>query len=66
MKCYILLQTAAIFFLSNLYLKQGIGWVYVTVNFICKDYSCGERESSENYKMKNFFPIVGFESETFQ
>ena len=32
----ILLQTAAIFFLSNIYLKQGIGSVYVIVDFICK------------------------------
>ena len=31
----ILLQTAIIFFLSNLYLEQGIGYVYVMVNFIC-------------------------------
>ena len=32
------LQTAAIFFLSKLYLKQGIGSVYVMVDFICKGY----------------------------
>ena len=38
MKSYILLQTEAIFFLSNLYVKQGIGSVYVMVDFICKDY----------------------------
>ena len=35
---YIPLQTAAIFFLSNLYLKQGIGSVYVMVDFICMGY----------------------------
>ena len=29
------LQTAAIFFLTNFYLKQGIGKVYVMVDFIC-------------------------------
>ena len=28
------LQTTAIFFLSNIYLKQGISYVYVTVEFI--------------------------------
>ena len=28
------LETTAIFFLSKLYLKQGIGKVYVIVNFI--------------------------------
>ena len=32
----ILLQTAAIFFLPNLYLKQGIRSVYVMVYSICK------------------------------
>ena len=36
MNSYILLQTAAIFFLSSLYLKQGIDSVYVMVGFICK------------------------------
>ena len=34
MKSYILLRTAAIFFLSNLYLKEGIDSVYVMVDFI--------------------------------
>ena len=38
MKSYILLQTAVIFFLSSLYLKQDIGSVYVMVDFICKGY----------------------------
>ena len=32
---YIPLETAAIFFLANLYLKQGIGLVYVIVDLIC-------------------------------
>ena len=36
MNSYIQLQTAAIFFLSSLYLKQGIDSVYVMVGFICK------------------------------
>ena len=36
MNSYILLQMAAIFFLSSLYLKQGIASVYVMVGFICK------------------------------
>ena len=36
MNNYIQLQTAAIFFLSSLYLKQGIDSVYVMVGFICK------------------------------
>ena len=38
MKSYIQLQTAAIFFLSKLYLKQGIGSVYVMDDFIWKGY----------------------------
>ena len=36
MNSYILLQMAAIFFLSSLFLKQGIDSVYVMVGFICK------------------------------
>ena len=35
MNSYKQLETAAIFFLANLFLKQGIGWVYVMVDFIC-------------------------------
>ena len=31
---YIPLATATLFFLANLYLKQGIGYVYVMVDFI--------------------------------
>ena len=38
MKNSILLQTEAIDFLLNLYLKQGIGSVYVMVDFICNGY----------------------------
>ena len=36
MNSYILLQTAAIFFLSSLYLNKSIDSVYVMVGFICK------------------------------
>ena len=36
MNSNILLQTAAIFFLSSLYLKQGIDSEYAMVDFICK------------------------------
>ena len=36
MNSYILLQMAAVFFLSSLYLKQGIDSVYDMVGFICK------------------------------
>ena len=34
-KSYILLETAAIFFLANLILKQSISSEYVMINFIC-------------------------------
>ena len=48
-------KTAAIF-LSNLYLKQGIGYLYVMVDiFAWASSSCEEREVSENYKMNFFF-----------
>ena len=35
MKSYIPLETAAIYFLAKLYLKQGISSEYVMVEFIC-------------------------------
>ena len=67
MKSYILLQTAAILFLSNLYLKQGISSVYVMVDFIYKGYielswSRVEREIQN----EKFLPTVGFESGAFR
>ena len=52
------LQTAVVFFLSNLYLKQDIGSVHIMVDFIRKATKrCEERKSSENYKMKNSCPL---------
>ena len=58
MKSYKLLHTAAIFFLSNLYIKQGIGSMYVMVDSIARaTYSYQERESNENCKMKNSCPV---------
>ena len=36
MKSYIPLETAAIFFLANLFLKQGVSSEYVMVDFICR------------------------------
>ena len=35
MKSYIALETAAIFFLANLFLKQGISLEYDMIDFIC-------------------------------
>ena len=37
MKIYIPLETSDIFFLANLFLKQGISSEYVMVDFICMD-----------------------------
>ena len=35
MKSYVPLETAAIFFLANIFLKPGISSEYVMVDFIC-------------------------------
>ena len=66
-KSYILLQTAAIFFLSKRYLKHGIGSVYVMVDFICKGYLelSGSRAKRE-LQNQNFLGTVGFEPEVFR
>ena len=49
---------AAIFFLTSLYLKQGIDSVYVMDgSFARANWSCKERESSENNKITNFCPL---------
>ena len=47
------LETAVIFYLANLYLKQGIGLVYVMVDFICMRLLDLWGAQIENYKMKN-------------
>ena len=58
---------ATIYFLSNLYLKQGIGLVYVLVDFICKGYLelIGTRVERELQNEK-FLPTVEFEPGTFR
>ena len=58
MKSYIPLETAAIFFLANLFLKQGISSKY---DFICIGILGLQRAKTENYKMKKILPIVGLE-----
>ena len=50
------LDTTAIYFLPNLYLKPGIGWVYVMVDCICMGLLQLHGERSEGYKMKNSCP----------
>ena len=56
MKSYISLETAAIFFLVNLFLKQGISSEYVMVDFICMGKLGLQGAKTENYKMKNSCP----------
>ena len=56
MKSYIPLETAAIFFLANLFPKQGISSEYVTADFICKGLLGLQGAKTENYKMKNSCP----------
>ena len=56
MKSYIPLETAAIFFLANLFLKQGISSEYVMVDFICIGKLGQQGAKTENNKMKNSCP----------
>ena len=53
MKSYIPLETAVIFFSSELFLKQGISSEYVMVDFICMGKFGLQGAKTENYKMKN-------------
>ena len=65
MKSYKSLETAAIFYSSEPFLKQGIGWVYVMVDFIRIGLLkvCGSRVERELQNVK-FLPTVGFEPGT--
>ena len=62
MKSYKPLETVAIFFSSEPFLKQGISLVYVMVDFIRMGSLelCGSRFELELQNVK-FFPTVGFE-----
>ena len=62
MKSYIPLETAAIYFLANLSLKQGISSEYVMVDFICM----GKLGLPENRELQNekFLPIAGLKLTT--
>ena len=51
MKSYIPLETAAIFFLANLFPKQGISSEYVTADFICMGLLGLQGAKTENYKI---------------
>ena len=52
MKSYIPLETAAIFFLANLFPKQGISSENVTADFICMGLLGLQGAKTENYKLK--------------
>ena len=56
MKSYIPLEAAAIFFLANLFPKQGISSEYVTADFICMSLLGLQEAKTEDYKMKNSCP----------
>ena len=55
-KLEVLKFTAAIFFLANLYLKQGISSEYAIVDFICMGLLDPWGAWTENNKMKNSCP----------
>ena len=53
MENFMPLETAAILFLANLFLKQGVSSEYVMVDFICMGKLGLQGAKTENYKMKN-------------
>ena len=55
MKSYIPLETAAIFFLANIFPKKGISSEYVTADFICMGLLGLQGAKTGNYKMKILF-----------
>ena len=52
MKSYLPLEMVAIFFLANLFTKQGFSSEYVTVDFICMGKRGLQGAKTENYKIK--------------
>ena len=61
MKSYIPLETAAILFLVNLFLKQGISSEYVMVDFICMGKTRAARSENRELQNEKFLPIAGLE-----
>ena len=67
MNICILYKTDGILFLSNLYLKQSIGYVYVTVNFICMALlELRKRKSSISLTKQEIFATEEFENTTLR
>ena len=62
MKSVIPMETTVIFFLANIYLKQGISSEFVMVDFICMGLHDLANRELQNEK---FMPTVGFEPGTF-
>ena len=54
----------AIFFLANLFPKQGISSEYATADFICMGLLGLQGAKTENYKNEKFLPIPGLELTT--
>ena len=66
MKSYKQQKTVAIFFLSNLYLKQDIGLVYIMVDFICMSLlELQGTQSKQEIQNEKFLPTVRFKPGTF-
>ena len=64
MKSYVPLETAAIFFLANLFLKQGISSEYVMADFICIGILGGARSEIRKLQNEKFLPIAELELTT--
>ena len=60
------LETAAIFFLANLYLKQGIDEVYVMVDFICMGLLDHMRSANRELQNEKFLHAVVVQLGTFR
>ena len=66
MKSYIPLETIAIFFLANLYIKHDINSEYVMVNFNWHWLAWPLRRANRKLQIEKFSPTVGFEPGTFR
>ena len=64
MKSYIPLETAAIFFLANLFLKQGISSEYIMVGFHLHGQTRAARSENRELHYEKVLPIAGLELTT--
>ena len=63
-KGYIPVETTAIFFLANLFLKQGISSEYVMVDFHLHGQTRAARCENRELQNEKFLPIAGLELTT--